>query len=445
MNYDGKIKIFKLLFFFNIYFLIAIPLSFILLKYPITFSSSLIENKIKEFTHYESIKIVYLYLIWLILLVFFFFIFQNLIKKFKIKDYKIKISESKFYTVFIISIILSIAENFIYLKNLDFILQIGRILTFFFIFYFLSFKKSNKLLLTICVIINLIIPLFYGLVARNVPYYIIIIYFIYTNENENIKKFFKIFYIIIFFIFTIIIQPYLKVKIHNNNNCYKTIIIELDILSKEFLKISKKECLSYNSSYLENMIILPPTRYNDTKFSNFKIPSLDRFILRTEEITNSSALIYMIDEKYKPLLKGETYKNLKSMFLPRFFFKKKEIENIGIYAECYFGLYQEFKEDFDLCLNKPGPRTSINMNVITEAYINFKYYGLVFCSLIFSVLLCVVQTLNTKSDKILKAIGMSLFAQIISYYGNLTLILGSIFVNFIPIAVLLFIINEKKK
>lgn len=444
MNYDNKIKNFILLFFFNLYFLIAIPLSFILIQFPVIVSSSLIENKIKEFTLHESAKILYLYLIWLVLLVIFFFFFQHLIKKFKIKDCKIKISENKFYTVFFISIILSIAENFIYLKNLDFILQIGRILTFFFLFYFISFKKSKKLLLTICVFVNLIIPLFYGLVARNTPYYIIIIYFIYINEKENIKKFLKIFYIVIFFILAIIIQPYLKVKIHNNNNCYKIVVIELDILSKEFLKISKKKCINFNSSYIEEMNFLS-TGYNKTKFNNSKIPSLERFILRTEEITNSTAMIYMIDQDYKPLLKGETYKNLKTMFFPRFFFEKKEIENIGIYAECYFGLYQEYKEDFDLCLNKPGPRTSINLNVITEAYINFNYYGLIFCSLLFSGLLCVVQSLNTKSDKILKAMGMNLFAQVISYYGNLTLILGSIVVNFIPIAVLLLIINEKKK
>jgi len=443
-------KNFILLFFFNIYFFIAIIISFFLIRYPTVVSSSLFESKIKEFTQTESIKVVYLYLIWLILLIFFFYLFQFLIKKIKIKDYQIKISKNKFFSLFIISIILSIAENFIYLKNLDFILQIGRILTFFFFFYYLSFKNSSKLILLICIIVNLIIPLYYGLIARNVPYYIVIIYFIYVNENENIKKFLKIFYVIIFFIFAVLIQPYLKVKIHNNSNCFKIVVIEIDIFSKEFFKINKKKCVNYTGNYIEEMNFLS-TGYTQTIFNNSKIPSLakipslERLILRTEEITNSTAMIFMIDQEYKPLLKGETYKNFKSMFLPRFFFKNKEIENIGIYAECYFGLYQEYKEDFDLCLNKPGPRTSINLNVITEAYINFSYYGLIFCSLLFSVLLCVVQSLNTKSDKILKAMGMNLFAQVISYYGNLTLILGSIVVNFIPIAVLLLIINEKKK
>ena len=436
-------KKFVLLFFFNIYFFIAIIISFFLIKYPTTVSSSLFENQIKQFTQAESIKVVYLYLIWLILVIFFFFIFQHLIKKIKIKDCKIKISKNKFFALFIISVILSIAESFIYLKNLDFILQIGRILTFFFFFYFLSFKNSNKLILSICIIVNLIIPLYYGLVARNIPYYVVIIYFIYINENKIIKKFLKIFYVIIFFIFAVLIQPYLKVKMHNNSNCFKIIVIELDIFSKEFIKISKKKCINYASNYFQEMNYLS-TGYTKTIFNNNAIPSLERLILRTEEITNSTAMIYMIDQEYKPLLKGETYKNFKTMFLPRFFFKNKEIENIGIYPECYFGLYQEYKEDFASCLSKPGTKTSINLNVITEAYINFKYYGLIFCSLLFSGLLCIVEKLNKKSDKILKAMGINLFAQVISYYGNLTLVIGSILVNFIPIAVLLLLINEKK-
>jgi hypothetical protein len=249
--------------------------------------------------------------------------------------------------------------------------------------------------------------------------------------------------VIIFFIFAVLIQPYLKVKIHNNSNCFKIVVIELDIFSKEFFKINKKKCVNYASTYVEEMNFLS-TGYTQTVFADSKIPSLERLILRTEEITNSTAMIFMIDQEYKPLLKGETYKNFKSMFLPRFFFKNKEIENIGIYAECYFGLYQEYKEDFVSCLSEPGPKTSINLNIITEAYINFKYYGLIFCSLIFSGLLCIVDKLNRKSDKILKAMGVNLFAQIISYYGNLTLIIGSIVVNFIPIAVLLLLINEKK-
>ena len=62
----------------------------------------------------------------------------------------------------------------------------------------------------------------------------------------------------------------------------------------------------------------------------------------------------------------------------------------------------------------------------------------------YDLLLCIVDKLNRKSDKILKAMGINLFAQVISYYGNLTLIIGSIVVNFIPIAVLLLLINEKK-
>lgn len=238
--------------FFLIYFIVAFPLSWLLLKFPIKICSEwLVYNNITENLNncldldidksYPMLKIFFLwFFVYLISLKLFFttklYFFEKLLNTSINLISKIELKKKFFQILIFLILFFSFFQNFISFDRFDFLLLGISFINFFLIFYFLHLKKN---ILHFVSSLPLFVPLFYGEISK-IIYLIIGLNFYHAVANKN--SFFKILkYCLYFFILIIFLitsnKYFIKSYGYSSINRYSVIF---DPTEKYFFKIKKK-------------------------------------------------------------------------------------------------------------------------------------------------------------------------------------------------------------
>ncbi len=105
-------------------------------------------------------------------------------------------------------------------------------------------------------------------------------------------------------------------------------------------------------------------------------------ILERTSLFHLMCLVISITPERQPFLAGETYAHVPGQFVPRLFWAGKPVGHISTYTlAIYYGLQRP--ED--------TAKTTIGFGLLTEAYANFGYYGLVFIGIFFGAFFKIVS------------------------------------------------------
>ena len=439
------------IFFFLIYFIFAYPLSWLLLNSPFPMCSYwLIQNNITENSNgclnfdlkktYPVLKIFFLWVfIFIISLKFFFttklYFFEKFINTNINLINKIDLKKKFFSVIIILTLFFSFLKNFLSLGNFNFLLLGFSFFNLFFVFYFLHLKKY---ILYIVSLIPLLVPLFIGEISY-IIFLIIGLNFYHAVTYKD--SFFKIlkytFFFFLFLISLITTQKYFIINYGYSSISRYDVNFSLEnyILNVNLKKVSSSETLPIN--YLNNADHFN-NLYVNFMLPSYKIPENDflkkssinmnyqRAFSRISEIITSTYTIYLINEKKLPYLKGKTYEKLKFIFIPRFLYPNKPKENYGNILICDYGLGNNFQNREECLKNNI---TSVNLNIILEAYMNYKYTGVIIIAILFSIFSRFLLLMLANKNSIIRNFGYCSFIQIIMYSSNLTGIIGGLFIS----------------
>jgi hypothetical protein len=451
MNYYNKIFL-TYIFFFLIYFIFSFPISWLLLNFPFQVCNIwLIQNKINEngcllFDYKETYSTLKIFFIW----IFFFIIslklifltklvfFENILNSVINKISKINITKKKFITIITVIILISSLNRFFYFDKYNFILIGISAINLFLIFHFIRLKKY--FLLLIC-----LIPYFFSIYTgeiSNIIHLLIGLNFFHVVAKKcSWSSIFK--YLLIFFIILITLLALQKYLILNYG--YSAANRTKVVFEKKSVSFIKETQNPLSKNYLNNEDFFR-IAYSEKLIPTYKTPEIDfikysninfiyqRSFSRISEIVNSTYIIYLIDKKKVSTLNGLTYEKLKSIFVPRFLYPNKPTETYGNILICDYGIGYIYNNKDD-CLKKNV--TSINLNIILEAYINFKYFGVIVISILFSIISRFILLTLSNKNPIINNLGYCLFTQAIMYSSNLTGVIGGLIMFLFFIALLL--------
>ena len=180
-------------------------------------------------------------------------------------------------------------------------------------------------------------------------------------------------------------------------------IYSLNLLNHAYYKnkINNQKSLIYNDPIYFNNIFL---RYN--------------FVRQL----NNYAIIF--EEKSLPKLNGDTYKILFSKYIPRKIYDKKPTENLGHYIPKKYGLLELYATH------------SMPLNIFSEAYINFGFFGLIILPFlllsIFIPYFILLKFLRLNID--INILVLPLF--VLNFQSNLSLALGHAYISLFVIILL---------
>jgi len=202
----------------------------------------------------------------------------------------------------------------------------------------------------------------------------------------------------------------------------------------------------YNSFQFKNEIVpVPPSTFKIIYKYPKSIIEYHTYSAINQGLERLLKMNYLASDisslKYKPMgnfqnkfLKGESYKLLKTKFIPRFIYPDKPSEEWG----------QKYAKEFHY-LPKYDDTTSINLNSINESYINFGFYGApIYPISVFIVLLIIFCSLRFAHSefKILILLSIPIFI-INSMEDNVSGWFGGIISYLIIILLINFLINNR--
>lgn len=150
-----------------------------------------------------------------------------------------------------------------------------------------------------------------------------------------------------------------------------------------------------------------------------------RVLNRISEVGNSTYIIYLLNEKKVPFLKGKTYEKFKFIFVPRFLYPNKPQENYGNILICDYGVGNNFKNKEDCLKNNI---TSVNLNIILEAYMNYKYTSVIIVAILYSIFSRFLLLMLVNKNSIIRNLSYCFFIQLIMYSSNLSGIIGGLII-----------------
>jgi len=303
-------------------------------------------------------------------------------------------------------------------------------------------QKDNEVLSLYYLLISLSIILYKILVSAQIfivyLFFISSIYFLILLK-VNLKK------IIIYLIFGVIILFSL--------NVYKIYLrdIPTDQVFEDqcnFLKVEKKDsCGTYvfsNNDFKNEIVPVPPSTFkiiyaypkNKVQYQIFTVINrgFERLLKMNYLTSNVSSMNGNLGIFNTEFLNGETYKLLMTKFIPRIVYPNKPSELWG----------QKYAKNFNF-LPTSDTTTSINLDSISESYINFGFYGApiypFFLICIIYITFLIMNKLNNEF-KILILTSIPVFI-ISSLEGNTSGWIGGFVTWILLISILNFAVNNK--
>ena len=454
MKQENIHKILFLIIFLSI-LIIAYPITYFLIETPYYSCSQyfpFLKNTITEYKDpelFECIKInrddvediFSIFIFWFISF-FIFFIVLNKIINFKALDYyfkKFTVSSDLIYyiiitlvpTIYSLSVILDVSKfNFLFLFN--------KSIFFFLLFYFYF---ANKKIFIVYFIISCF-PILFGEISQSIYLFLTLFYLsIFRNLNyKNIIKNLLIFLTLFFMI--IFSQDYFKKKYgYSSINKYKISFQEGEIkTSKDDVEKFHENYFDYQLKYNKRYIYFKFSNYIDNSYLNLLY---NRTLRRLSEINHTAIVNKLIKTNNASFLNGKTYERLPVLLIPRIIYPNKPSETYGNILICEFGIGNQYTTKKE-CFEKNT--SSINLNVLLEGFINYKYFGLFFSSFFIALFGAIIFNLTIKKEFYLNVLGVCVLYQSIMYQSNLSGVLGGIIIIGITVVPILFLrqINEKK-
>lgn len=446
-------KIFFLLIFLAI-LIVAYPVTYFLIETPYYSCSqyfSFLKNPITELNnpeYSECIKveradveaILPIFLYWFLFFGIFFIILNKIINLDNLDLYfkKIKINSNfLFYLSIFFAPIIFTLSIFIDIGRFNFIFLLNKVIFYYFLFFF--FSKDKKIFYTYFGVS--LIPIFLGEISNSI-YLFLILFYLSVFKDLHFKKIVKSLIIfIIFFLSIIYSQDNFKKRYG-----YGSIIKYKVSFEDGKLRLKKNEAKKLSDSYFQSQL-----KYND-RYIYFKLSKYidneylnllyNRTLRRLSEINHTIIFDKLFKTNNADLQKGKTYQRLPVLLVPRIIYPSKPSETYGNILICEYGIGNPFKTKKE-CFEKNT--TSINLNVLLEGYLNYRYPGLIFSSFFMALLAVFAFNLLKNREYYLNILGACVMYQSIMYQSNLTGVLGGVILTLVAVFPVLILkqINEK--
>ena len=413
------------------------------------FSSSILNLYSKEDFQLLQISSIFHFLSILIFFLLLFFI----IYKFKFYNlFSNKIFENKNINYFLLLIIIlrvfiifDTCENFLFLKKLSTFEPI------FIFFFFMSLFRNkycktfsiNSLFLIIFILIS-IIEAFLGSIYE-ITFTFLALSTYYFLDNKFITFLNKLLCLILVFISIYYGREMLRHSgyiISGKNICaLDNATINTEFAINFYQNIECNGVGPFCKKYVSDKIYVLNnfnTYYYANRFRDNKKILLsdaiyvDNIFLRYNLVRQLNNYVIIFDKKSIRKLNGNTYKILFSKYIPRKIYDEKPIENLGHYIPKKYGLMELWET------------SSMPVNIFSEAYINFGFFGLIILPfLIFLIFLPYFILLKIlKINKSINILVLLIF--VLNFQSNLSLTLGHAYVPLFLIILLNLLWRDNK-
>lgn len=153
----------------------------------------------------------------------------------------------------------------------------------------------------------------------------------------------------------------------------------------------------------------PPLKTNKQKME-------ENFIWRYSYQASAFSHVLAKTPRDIPFWNGDSY-IVFSKFIPRVFWPDKPRENMGYRFGVTYGI-----------ISPKNTRTSINTPMLTEMYMNFSYYGIVFGMIILGIIYFVLNSVFNKKNisEFGKIFAIPIIFNLVSHESNFSLVFGNI-------------------
>jgi hypothetical protein len=304
----------------------------------------------------ESIYTSILYVLIFFLTSFFIFAFRN-----KYLNYDVNFLENKkkeYFQILSLFFIVILTINYFKLTNVSNLFEnlilISKIF-FLFISCTLMFTSKNKKELALFMILVILAFL----------------YIIEVRSKSNLPISYKLIFYFYFLSFIVSIFLNLKNKLTFINVTIITIVGIIFIITSFMWKENLRSYSDYNWNKLSQKIYI----YNVNKA--FKSNNVIYSVITApiSRINKLDQLSYIVEtKKNHELFYGETYIPLFTKFIPRQLWKDKPTEIFGNKYGRYYNLIPSYDKN-----------TSVGASTIIEAYINFRFLGIIFLAIFYGL------------------------------------------------------------
>lgn len=334
-------------------------------------------------------------------------------------------------------IIFDTCQDFLFLKKLS---TFEPVFVFFFLISLFRIKYSkffsiNSLFIFLFVLISIIEAFLGSIYEITFTFLILSSYYFLNNKFLIFLK--KLFCLILIFISIYYVREVLRhsgyiisgknicaldhtsIDVEFAKNFYKNINCDgISPFCKKYVSDKIYILNALNADYYNKVINHDKSLiYNDPVYFN-------NIFLRYNFVRQLNNYVIIFEEKSLRKLNGDTYKILFSKYIPRKIYAKKPIENLGHYIPKKYGLLELYATH------------SMPLNIFSEAYINFGFFGLIILPflllLIFIPYFILMKFLRLNID--INIIVLSVF--VLNFQSNLSLALGHAYLSLIIIILL---------
>ena len=178
-------------------------------------------------------------------------------------------------------------------------------------------------------------------------------------------------------------------------------------------------------------------RAKDLKFKNLKKRS-DNYRLERRIFHSFWSLLHVTQNTPNPIphWEGYSYKLLASKIIPRIFWKEKPSDTLGN----EFGHRYNKLTKAEGALTKRDDKTSWNMPVLNEFFVNFGTYGVIFGMFFIGFLMCfLTKFFNQKNSNNLEVvISIFIFLPLFFLESHLSLLFGAVIQSYIFLMIFSF-------
>ena len=326
-------------------------------------------------------------------------------------------------------IIFDTCDDFVFLKKLS---TFEPVFVFFFLIALFRIKYSkffsiNSLFIFLFVLISIIEAFLGSIYEITFTFLILSSYYFLNNKFLFFLK--KLFYLILIFIFIYYLREVLRhsgyiisgknicaldhasVDVEFAKNFYKNINCDgISPFCKKYVNDKIYTLNAFNDNYYNKV-----TNHNKSFIYNDPV-YFNNIFLRYNFVRQLNNYVIIFEEKSLRKLNGDTYKILFSKYIPRKIYAKKPTDNLGHYIPKKYGLLELYATH------------SMPLNIFSEAYINFGFFGLIILPflllLIFIPYFILMKYLRLNID--INIIVLSVF--LLNFQSNLSLVLGHAYI-----------------
>tara|TARA_B110000027_G_C16082109_1_gene284126 strand:- start:783 stop:1442 length:660 start_codon:yes stop_codon:yes gene_type:complete len=197
----------------------------------------------------------------------------------------------------------------------------------------------------------------------------------------------------------------------------------------------RKNLQSYQNSSNSEKFSMYKNSINSIISQNSFKNNIQNNLQRISHPLNSFAIIKKRTPAEIPFWNGYSYKLLVSKVIPRILWKDKPSDTIGNQVGKRYRV-----------LNPSDNRTSWNLPVINEFYVNFGNTGLIIGTFLLSIFMYLISVIfkSSKNSNILTILSIYISFKLFFLESHLSMVFGNLIQNIVLLSIPIIVLNYKK-